>query len=120
MIDLGNARDVKRASLDTIAATDAVLLHEINDAIRVLHDCTGSRTGLEAARIFAVHATILADQPLEIIRLRVNPFTEAHDGEARGCEVPRIVVNPAVHANFFSQVVPFQAGDLTGLTADTF
>ena len=66
VVDLGDARDVERASLDAIAAADAVLVDEVDDAVGVLHDRAGRRARLQAARIRAVHAAVLADQPLEI------------------------------------------------------
>src|SRR5262245_39301988 len=63
VIDTGDARDVERAALDAIAAADAVLVDEVDDAVRILHDRTRRRAGLEATRIGAVHAAVLADQP---------------------------------------------------------
>src|SRR5262245_18002098 len=56
VIDLGDARDVERTPFHAIAATDAVLVDEIHDAIGILHDGTRRRAGLEAAWILAVHA----------------------------------------------------------------
>src|SRR5690606_35808705 len=61
---LGDAWNVKGATGDAVAATDAVLLVEVDDAVVVLHDGARRRTGLEAARVFAMHAAVLADQPL--------------------------------------------------------
>ena len=66
VVDLADARDVERASLDAIAAADAVLADEVDDAVGVLHDRAGCRARLEAARILAMHAAVLADQPFEI------------------------------------------------------
>ena len=63
VVDLGDARDVKGPSLHAVAAADAVLVDEIADTVRILHDGTRSRASLEAARIFAMHAAIFADQP---------------------------------------------------------
>ena len=73
VVDLGDARDVERAALHAVAAADAVLVHEVDDAVGVLHDGAGRRAGLEAARILAVHAAVLADQPFEIARSPGSP-----------------------------------------------
>src|SRR5690606_34140732 len=56
---LRDPRHVERAAGDAVAAADAVLLVEIHDTVGVLHDCTGGRTGLQAARVLAVHAAVL-------------------------------------------------------------
>src|SRR5690606_36214809 len=63
---LRDARDVERTAGDAVAAADAVLLVEIHDAVGVLDDRARCRAGLEAARVVAVHAAVLADQPLEV------------------------------------------------------
>src|SRR6266702_6695595 len=61
---LAETRDVEGAAGDAIAAADAVLLVEIDDAIRILHDGARGGARLEAAGICAVHALILEDEPL--------------------------------------------------------
>src|SRR5262249_36450313 len=61
VVALGNARNVERACRHAVAAADAVFLLEVHDAVGVLHDGAGRRTGLETARIVAVHAAVLAD-----------------------------------------------------------
>src|ERR1700678_357715 len=66
VVDLADAGNVERTALHAIAAADAVLADEVDDAVGVLHDCAGRGAGLEAARILAVHAAVLADQPFEI------------------------------------------------------
>src|ERR1700677_4828659 len=48
VVALADARDVEGATLDAIAAADAILADEIDDAIGVLHDRAGRRAGLEA------------------------------------------------------------------------
>ena len=120
VVDLGDARDVERASPHAIAAADAVLVHEVDDAVGVLHDRAGRRAGLEAARILAMHAAVLADQPFEILRLRVDPFGEAHQREHFRRQVGRIVVDAGIDADLGALVVPFEAGRLAGLAADAF
>src|SRR5262245_5360725 len=46
VIDTGDARDVERAALDAVAAADAVLVDEVDDAVRILHDRARCRAGL--------------------------------------------------------------------------
>src|SRR5262249_27355216 len=41
VIGPGDARDVERAAFDAVAAPDTVLVHEIHDPVRVLHDRPG-------------------------------------------------------------------------------
>src|SRR5678815_3341466 len=79
VIPLRDSRDVERATGDAVAATDAVLFVKIDDAVGILHDRAGRRARLQAARIRAVHAAILADQPLQIsVALRILVLCEAH------------------------------------------
>ncbi len=118
VVDLGDARDVERASLHAVAAADAVLVDEIHDPVGVLHDGAGRRAGLEAARVLAVHAPILADEPLEIARLWVVPLREAHQREHVGRQVVGVVVDPLVDPDRLTHVVPFQTRRLAGLAAD--
>ena len=117
VVDLADARNVERAALDAIAAADAVLADEVDDAVGVLHDRAGRRAGLEAARILAMHAAILADQPFEVA-LIVVPFGEAHQRPGVGIEVEGIVVSSLEMADLAAQVVPFHAGRLARLAAD--
>src|SRR6185503_11530606 len=49
-------RDVERAAGDAIAATDALVLLEVHDAVGILHDGAVRRAGREAAGVLAVHA----------------------------------------------------------------
>src|SRR5262249_10608593 len=113
---LGDARDVERASRHAIAAPDAVLFVEVDDAIRVLHDRAGRGACLEAARIGAVHAPVLADQPLEFA-LGLD-LEESHHGPGVLAQVARVVVGPGVRADRVAQVVPFHARALARLAAD--
>jgi hypothetical protein len=118
MIDLRDARDVERTSLHAIAAADAILVYEIDDAVRVLHDGAGRRASFEAARIGAVHAAVLADEPFEIAIIRIDPFTEAHQREHVRRQVRGIVIDPGIESDRFAHVVPFETGCLTGFAAD--
>src|SRR5580658_1356741 len=107
-------RDVERAALHAVAAADAVLADEVDDAVGVLHDRAGRGAGLEAARILAVHAAVLADQPFEIA-LIIVPFGETHQRPGIGIEVERVVVGSLEMADLATQVVPFHAGRLACL-----
>src|SRR5713226_8612096 len=67
LVDLAGGRtdpgDVERAARYTELAADAVLLHEVDDAVGVLHDRPGRRTGLQTPRVFAVHALVFGQRP---------------------------------------------------------
>src|SRR5262249_28951904 len=102
VIDLGDARDVERTALYAVAAADAVLVHEVDDAVGVLHDRARRRAGLEAARIRAVHAAVLADQPLEILGLGIDPLGEAHHRPACRRQIKRIVIDSVIDADFLA------------------
>src|SRR5260370_12384759 len=115
-VDLGDARDVERAALHAIAAADAVLRHEIDDTVGVLHDGARRRAGLQATRIVAVHAAVLADQPFEVVAVLV--FREAHHGPGGRRQVGRIVVGAVGVADRLAELVPLQTGGLAGLAAD--
>src|SRR5690606_10742265 len=95
----------------------AVLFVEVHDAVGVLHDRARRGAGLEAARVLAVHAAVLADQPLEVAGL-VLVFGEAHHGPRVGRQVGRVVIDADVVADLVAQVVPLHARDLAGLAAD--
>src|SRR5690606_398649 len=114
---LGQARDVERAAGDAVAAADAVFLVEIHDAVVVLHDRARCRAGLQAARVLAVHAAVLADQPLQraLVGLALG---EAHQGPGLRGEVVRVVVDAGVLPDAVAQVVPLHARHLAGLAAD--
>src|SRR5262249_26058523 len=52
--------DIEWAAADAIAAANALILLEIDDAVSVLHDSAIGRACFQAARLGAVHALILA------------------------------------------------------------
>src|SRR5262249_13595812 len=112
-----DARDVERTAHDAIAAADAVPADEVDDAVGVLDNRARRRTGLQAARVLAVHAAVLADQPLKIA-LVVRPFAETHQRPGALVEIRRVVVGPLEVTALTTQVVRFHAGGLTGLAAD--
>src|SRR5690606_2852989 len=57
---------VKRTTSNAVAAANAFILIEVDDAIGVLDDCTWTWARFEAAWVFTVHAAILTDQPFEV------------------------------------------------------
>src|SRR5215831_4514378 len=118
VIDLGDARNVERASLHAVTAANAVLVNEVHDTIRILHDRAGRRAGLQAARVSAVHAAVLADQKFEILGFRVYPFGEAHHRETVRRQIERIVVHAVIDPDLLDHVIPFKTRDLAGLAAD--
>src|SRR5205814_4570440 len=56
-------RDVERAPRHAVLAADAVLLLEVDDAVRVLNDGAVGGARAQAAGILAVHALVLAHEP---------------------------------------------------------
>jgi len=120
VVDLGEARDVERTSLDAIAAADALVVVEIDDAVGVLHDRAGRRACFQAARILAMHAAVFADQPFQTVALRIYPLGETHHGERFRREIDGIVVDAVVEADPLGPVVPLQTRHLTSLATDAF
>ena len=115
---LRQAGDVERAAGDAVAAADAVFLVEIHDAVAVLDDGARRRAGLEAARVGAVHAAVLADQPFQApVGFH---FGVAHHRPGVFGQVHRVVVDAVVGADCVAGVVPLHARHLAGLAADAF
>ncbi|MOA04937.1 hypothetical protein D3C78_1245100 [compost metagenome] len=105
VVFLRNPRNVERATGDAIAATDAVVLIEVDDAIGMLDDRTWARAGLQAARLGAVHAAILADQPLQVT-VGVFMFGKAHQGPGFCAQVLWVVVGAIAVTHLVTQLVP--------------
>src|SRR5690606_1887204 len=120
VVDLRDARDVEGAALHAVATADAVLLDEINDSVRILHDGAGRWARLETTRILAVHTAVLADQPLEVTGVRVLPLGVTHQRPGVRREIVGILVDPHIHADLLFEIVPREARRLTGLAADAF
>ena len=110
-------RDVERAARDAVLTADAVLLVEVDDAVRVLDDGAVGRARAEAARVLAVHALVLAHEPhqravvaLVLVELDQVPVVPRR----RGHRLVGVVEGGLAER----QVVPLDAGDLARLAAD--
>src|SRR5262249_2315292 len=113
-VEFGN---VEGATGYAILAPDAVRLVEVHDAVAVLNDGAVSGTGFQTTRLFAMHALILAHQPLHVAVIP-GVFVELDQvPEVPGCFRHRLVgVIESGLAELVS--VPLHAGDLAGLAAD--
>ena len=109
------ARDVKGAPGDAVAAADAVLLLKVDDAVSVLNNRPGGRARLQAARVLAVHAAVFAYQPLQLAVL--FGFAKAHYRPGFGAQIGGVVVHPDAVPNLIADIVPLGTGHLTGFTA---
>src|SRR5256885_1228741 len=114
---LGDSGNIKRATGNTVTATNAVLLVKVHDAVAVLHDRARRGASLETAGVGAVHAAVLADQPFELVLLHLH-LRETHHGPGLISEVERVVVDAVIGTNLIAQVVPLHARHLAGLAAD--
>src|SRR4029077_1699026 len=65
----------------------------------------------------AMHAAVLADQPLEVA-LVILPFGKAHQCPGAGVEIGGIVVGPFEIPDIGPHIVPLHTSGLTCLTAD--
>ena len=77
----------------------------------------GAGQAREAARVLAVQAPVLHDEPLQALA-RELLLVEAHHGPGAVGEVDGVVVDPDVRADVVADVVPLHAGHLAGLAAD--
>src|SRR5271167_3791680 len=98
---LGNARNVERAAGHAVAAADAVLLLKVDDAVRVLHDGARRWAGFETTGVLAVHAAVLADQPLEVA-LGIFVLRETHQRPGRFAQIVRVVVMTGAGADLIA------------------
>src|ERR1019366_5904392 len=109
-------RHVERAARLAIAAADAVVLVHVHDAVRVLHDGARCGAGLEASRLGAVHALVLAHEPHQTAL--DFAFVEADEIPEAGVERRHRLVGTDLLRRERRQVIPFLARDLAGLAAD--
>ncbi len=113
-VEAGNVEGTTR---DTIFAADAVFLVEVDDAVRVFDDGAVGWAGAEAAGIGAVHALILAHEPLDgavgiLVLIELDEVPEIPVGLRHG------LVGVVEGGGLERHVVPFDTGDLASLAAD--
>src|SRR5579885_1989868 len=111
------ARNVERAAGDAELAADAVLLLEVDDAVGVLHDGSVGGAGMQAAGVGAVHALVLAHQPLDgaVFPLVLVKFDEVPEIPAR---LRHGLVGVVEGGRRKRHVVPFDAGHFASLAAN--
>src|SRR4029077_14953503 len=101
--------NIEGTARHAIAATYAIGFLEINDAVRVLHDCAVGWASDQASRLFTVHALVFAHQELhgsvfalvlvELDQVPIVPLRFRH----------RLVA--VVECSFAERIsVPFQTG----------
>src|SRR5579864_272848 len=110
-------RNIEWASRDAELAADAILLLEIDDAVRVLHYRTIGRTRAQAAGIGAVHALILAHEPL-YGTVFARMFVELDQVPEIPARLRHRLVGVVEHGRSERHVVPLDARHLAGLAAD--
>jgi hypothetical protein len=119
LLSLGiEARDIERTPAHAVLATDALLLVEVDDAVLVLHDRSGSGTSQQATRFLAMQTGILADEPGKPIVGEIH-LVEAHEVPRRRGEILVALVAAEVVSLLDLKVVPFLACHLACLAADT-
>src|SRR5208337_4831739 len=109
--------NIERASGDAELTADAVLLVEVHNAVRILDDGAVGRTRGQTAGIGAVHALLLAHQPLDRpIRLRV--FVELDQVPEVPARFPHGLVGVVKSGRREWQVIPLDTRYFAGLAAD--
>src|SRR5882757_1358291 len=111
-------RNIERTSRDAVAATDAIGLLEIHDAIGVLDDGAVRGAGREAARLRAVHALVLAHEPHEGTIFLANVFVEEDQVPVIPARLRHGLVTVAENRFAKRQIVPLHAGHFARFAAD--
>ena len=109
-------RHVERAARLAVAAADAVVLIHVHDPVGVLDDRARCGAGLEASRLGAVHALVLAHEPHQ--PALDFAFVEADEIPEAGVERRHRLVGTDLLRRERRQVIPFLARNLAGLAAD--
>src|SRR5208282_3208600 len=105
------------ATGDAVAATDAVGLLEVHDAVGVLDDGAVGRAGSEAAGVGAVHALIFAHEPLQGT-VFAFVFVEEDQVPVVPARLRHGLVGVVEDGVAEGQVVPLHAGDFASFAAD--
>ncbi|MPN22186.1 hypothetical protein SDC9_169569 [bioreactor metagenome] len=90
---------------------------KIDNPVGILDDCTCRRAGLQAARIFTVHAAVFTNQPFQFAVL--FGFAKTHHRPGLGAEIGGVVVHPDTMSYLVTDIVPLRAGHLAGFAAHT-
>src|SRR2546422_7942196 len=110
-------RNIERAAGHAVLTADAVLLLKVDDAVRVLDDGAVGGTRAQTSRILAVHALVLAHQPLQraIVVLMFVEFDQVPVvPRRRRHRLVRVVERRLLERH----VVPLDARDLARLAPD--
>src|SRR5262249_4922408 len=112
-VELGHVEGTPRLA---VAAPDAGLGVDVDDAVLVLHDRAGSGAGGQATRVLAVHALVLAHQPddaaVEVLLVEADEVPEVR------VQLGHRLVGAGLFRRHRLQVVPLLAGDFAGLAPD--
>ena len=110
-------RNVEGATRDAVATADTFVLLKIHDAVRVLDNRAVRGAGGQAARLGAVHALVLAHEPLEsaVIAFVLVELDEVPVVPARFRHGLVSIVEDGFGEG---QLIPLDASDLAGLAAD--
>ena len=110
-------RDIERAAGLAQLAADASLRVHVHDPVLILNDGAGSGAGLEAPRVLAVHALVLAHQPRH--RVAQRALVEADQVPEVGLGLRHRLVRADLPGLDHLEVIPFLAGHLARFAADT-
>ena len=115
---LVKAWNIKRTPGHAVLTPDAIILIEVDDPIRVLHDGAGCRTRKQTTRVLAVKTGVLLDHPQEV-SLDFH-LVEPHQQPRVRAQVLVTLKAAEVRGRLDLQVVPLLAGHLTALAANAF
>src|ERR1019366_2997826 len=111
------ARNIEGATGNAEFAADAVFLVKVDDAVGVLHDGAVGGTSREAAGVGAVHALILAHQPLDRA-VRILVLVELDEVPEIPARLGHRLVSIVEGGQGEWQVVPLGAGYFARFAAD--
>src|ERR1035441_3647538 len=111
------ARNIEGATGNAEFAADAVFLVKVDDAVGVLHDGAVGGTSREAAGVGAVHALILAHQPLDRA-VRILVLVELDEVPEIPARLGHRLVSIVEGGQGERQVVPLGAGYFARFAAD--
>ena len=111
-------RNVEGTTGNAVLAANAIFLVEVHNPVGILHDCAVGRAGAQAAGIGAVHALVLAHQPLNraifaLVLVELDQVPEIPAGLRHG--LVRVVEGGSAEGH----VVPLDTRHFAGLAADT-